>query len=522
MMVQSIKAQQSISFQDKKFTVVLTDTDELYMSIPAICDALQLDARAQIRRIMRTETIADGLQKLLIDTSGGQQWINCLRVAVIAEWLGGIRVNMLHNALQQALSLYQQELPLLAFRAFPNIQCQEQPSTLSKKESTFIEIQETPSLVIEERDPEKRALLANIPSSLSSQTHLVVASFDEDRAFRESCLASEEQWIVGRQDVAPFYLTSNQIQVYLGHPQQPLDLSLAHERISALGESTVLTARIALGLWNIRRDDRLLSENGSTAIRIEDIFEWRGIQKHSRPAYPGATRRITDGYESKYKKQVYLDFYYLQQCYLRGHYNRVDNGIMRQFIIDGPYARVSVVLEQKKPHTLWQEEEIVGFLFSPGDWITTYAGQALYSFAHIDKRIFQLHPQQDQLALRIALYLTERWCQQARFGNYQDPIVMIDLLKASMISIDYKNLTSRFAGRIEKALQKLFDQGILGDSPQCLSLIDKTRNWGDAWLSSLWCLPPHLEVIEHYQQMLPAPKLIEQTSKRKKRDANSV
>jgi len=77
---------------------------------------------------------------------------------------------------------------------------------------------------------------------------------------------------------------------------------------------------------------------------------------------------------------------------------------------------------------------------------------------------------------------------------------MIDLLRASMIEIDEVNLTSRFAGRIEAALFKLYEREILGDAPRCLTVIDKTRNWGRAWLDSLWRLVPQLDVQEYYQK----------------------
>lgn len=482
--------QQTIRVWDEEFTVVLAPDNQLYMNLPAICVSLGVNARAQIRRIQRTDELLPGLRQLVIETRGGRQRINCLQVDLIGAWLKGIQADVILSKLQLKLEVYHRELAIAARAAFPALQ-EHVPDPL---ESTAIDMPGTTSLIHEERRPETLALIANIPANAAA-SHLVVTSFPEDTAFRESAFAKGERWILGGG--APHYKASNQIQVYLGHPSLLLDLSEALKRIGELGESTVLTARIAVGLWTTRRLDSRLSENGSAAIGLEEILEWRGIQKHSRPAYPGSHARITDGYEVKHKRQVYRDFFLLQQCHLRGEYNVVDqqSGV-RSILIEGPYLRVSVVMER----TLWNDREVIGFLVSPGDWFNAYPGPAFDYFALIDRRIFQLHAWQDQLAIRIGLYLVERWRQQAVKGNFDGPIAMGELLKASMIEIDEPNLTSRFAGRVEAALYKLYDRKVLGEEPHCLTIIDKTRNWGQAWLKSLWRLLPHLEVQEFYRQ----------------------
>src|ERR1019366_3814813 len=46
------------------------------------------------------------------------------------------------------------------------------------------------------------------------------------------------------------------LHVYLGDPDYPLSMTETREIIRELGESTVLTARIILGLWNIQRCDQ--------------------------------------------------------------------------------------------------------------------------------------------------------------------------------------------------------------------------------------------------------------------------
>lgn len=108
--------------------------------------------------------------------------------------------------------------------------------------------------------------------------------------------------------------------------------------------------------------------------------------------------------------------------------------------------------------------------------------------------------------LRIALYLTERWREQARKGTYDEPITMQDLLDESVISIDKKH-AYRFIPRIEDALHQLFVKGILGAEPLCLNPPDKEMpRWTGAWLASQWMLLPPGEIMRRYQRLGAAPR----------------
>jgi hypothetical protein len=87
----------------------------------------------------------------------------------------------------------------------------------------------------------------------------------------------------------------------------------------------------------------------------------------------------------------------------------------------------------------------------------------------------------------------EHWRHFAHGQKYKEPLLMADLLAASMIPIDKANLTSRFAPRVEAALQKLYEQGILGEMPICLSPVDRTKaHWGTDWLAAYWRIVPPL------------------------------
>ena len=323
---------------------------------------------------------------------------------------------------------------------------------------------------------------------------MAVTSYRPDQAVREASLAQKDQWKPGL-DGELFFLASNTLEVYLGTRERPLELSQALKQIRRLSESTVLTGRILLGLRNIRRYNHRVSKNGSVAVLQEEILQWQGIQKHSRVAHPGTTKRYTDGYRTEQKQRVIQDLMLLTSCNVRGTCTIMVKGKSAAIEVDGPYMRYSVVSRK----TGQGEKSIIGFLVSPGDWISTYEQHHYQYLAEVDSQIFKLNPQNDRYALRLALYLTERWREQAREGDFSAPITMSDLLAASMIAVDERHLTVRFIPRIEDALAQLESMGIVGKQ-LCLTAVDKTQaRWGKDWLASHWEILPPLTLIREYQ-----------------------
>lgn len=320
-----------------------------------------------------------------------------------------------------------------------------------------------------------------------------VTNYRPDQAVREASLAQKNMWKPGDGEIS--YLASNTLEVYLGTPQRPLEVPQALKQIRQLSESTVLTARIVLGLWNIRRRDNRVSLNGGVAILLEEILQWQGVQKHSRIAHPGTNKRYTDGYRTEQKQRVLQDLELLTSCNVRGNCTIMVKGKSASIQIDGPYINYSVMSRK----TQFNERIIIGFLLSPGDWISTYERHQNYYLAEVDSQIFKLNPQNDRYALRLALYLTERWREQAKTGNFSAPIAMYELLAASMIEVDERHMTARFVPRIEAALEKLEEMGIIGKQV-CLTEVDRNQTrWSKDWLGSRWEILPPLQLIQEYQ-----------------------
>ena len=139
------------------------------------------------------------------------------------------------------------------------------------------------------------------------------------------------------------------------------------EIVSQFSASTALTARIAMGLWNVRRFTKDLAINGAAPMKIDEILAWRGIKKHSTAAHPGSSVRYTNGYDPKYKEAVLEDLKLLEMCYVKGTCTIMVKGSYKTFSVHSPYLTFSPVYQ----NTLWGDN-IGRCLSSAGDWINVY------------------------------------------------------------------------------------------------------------------------------------------------------
>ena len=55
--------------------------------------ALGLNVRGQTQRVQRTRSLSQALRRIPLQTRGGLQRINCLRVDTIALWLAGVQTS---------------------------------------------------------------------------------------------------------------------------------------------------------------------------------------------------------------------------------------------------------------------------------------------------------------------------------------------------------------------------------------------------------------------------------------------
>ncbi len=339
-------------------------------------------------------------------------------------------------------------------------------------------------------------IIARIPVLPPEEAHasLPVLNYQPDQAIRQATLARAEQW--QEEDACLSYRASNDLLVYLGNKKHPLPVEEALNTIRRFSTSTVITARIVLALWHLRRHESQLTKNGSAAIRLDEVLALRGVKKQTVVAYPGTDVRYSNGYRTEDKQTILSDLNLLELCYVRGKCTVCMNGKWQTFFVDSEYLRAGIVYRQ----TLFGEE-VAGLFVSAGDWINAYEESGNSYLAEVERSIFRLNPQNEQHELRLALYLTERWREQARRLEFATPISMEQLLEESVIPVDRKHFTDRFVPRIEDALRQLYNKGILGAEAKCLTPVDKSQSrWTKAWLAAEWVLLPPEDIIAHYRQ----------------------
>ena len=476
--------QKTITFYGDRLLVVEFPSG-YSISLPALCLALDLNFSGQLQRLQRSQELATHLHQCLIHTPGGQQRVWCLKATGIDPWLSGLRLRKVKPTTTEKVQRYRNEL----LGTIGTFAVEDEPP-LPALHHTKERSQPSSPLPTEGTDEDQKrkmlAIITNMQPPYQIGTHITTTNSQIDQSIREASFATDE-W---EQNL---YMTSNHLEVYLGTRQVPLPITEAQTKLQQLGGSTVLTARVVLGLWNLRRNDERFSLNGSIGIRLDEILAWRGMQKHERPILPGSALTRQDGYRTEHRQQIIHDLELLATCCVRGTVTGTIRGKKKRIYVDGPYLRHSVVSIETT-----HGAEPIGFFVSPGDWIHTFDSSAFH--AEIDQRIFRLNPQNQQHELRIALYLVESWRQRALQAQSDGLFRMQDLLAASMIEIDTAHM-SRFVTRIERALTALWQQGILGEEPHPQNEIDKQQNrWGKEWLESYWHLVPPTTLVERYAE----------------------
>ena len=327
-------------------------------------------------------------------------------------------------------------------------------------------------------------LLASINPKLIEE-RLLIPNYPEDEAVRRAALDRSSWKSTGDQAFYPH----GSLEVQLRRYGDPLPLDEVERLLERLGVRALLTVRIALGLWNLRRYDQRLCRNGSAAIHIEELLYWLGTEKHRKLV--GARRR-TDGWRREAIEAVARDLEQAEALWVSGRRRVKINGRFKEFEVDSAYIQVSWVLRRmgdgrSRPY---------GCFIRPGDWLNVYEEHDIYFLAPFNRRIFELHPQNDQYALRIALYLSERWRKESWKRAYNTPMSMQALLYGSAIAVPSTNI-GRFAARIEAALTTLQERNIIGPYERCVpdehvrGRIDRS-----AWLAAHWCVTPPADIVD--------------------------
>jgi hypothetical protein len=115
--------EQIVDFWNDQLDAALTASG-VYISLPGMCAALGLHSQPQVRRIKGTTSLMKGLRRIRVQTKGGRQPVNFLRVDKVALWLGGIETTRMkqdtdtQRFMREKIERYQEELAPVATQVF--------------------------------------------------------------------------------------------------------------------------------------------------------------------------------------------------------------------------------------------------------------------------------------------------------------------------------------------------------------------------------------------------------------------
>jgi hypothetical protein len=111
--------QKAVTFYgDELVAIQVEDTGAIYLPISRLCDNLGITRARQARRIGEHPVLSRGFDTLTLETPGGPQKTQCLRLDMIPLWLAGINANRVSAEIRDKLIRYQTEVAAVLWAAF--------------------------------------------------------------------------------------------------------------------------------------------------------------------------------------------------------------------------------------------------------------------------------------------------------------------------------------------------------------------------------------------------------------------
>jgi hypothetical protein len=102
--------QQTLNFYGKPIVVVRLPDGRPAVILNVLCDNLQIVTNSQVKRIRRTESIADDLVDVRVETEGGPQRMSALTLRAVPFWLAGIDPKRVREEIRPDIIRYQREV----------------------------------------------------------------------------------------------------------------------------------------------------------------------------------------------------------------------------------------------------------------------------------------------------------------------------------------------------------------------------------------------------------------------------
>ncbi len=110
--------QRIVPFYGDELIAVQRSDGNIFVHFGRLCDNLGLARTSQARRVQRHEVLQNGLVTLVIETEGGAQSVQCLRIDLLPLWMAGLHASRVKAELREKLVRYQQEAAVVLWQAF--------------------------------------------------------------------------------------------------------------------------------------------------------------------------------------------------------------------------------------------------------------------------------------------------------------------------------------------------------------------------------------------------------------------
>jgi hypothetical protein len=121
-----------VSFYGDELIAVQQPDGTIFVLFARLCENLGIGRESQVRRIGRHDVLRQGLITLTVQTDGGSQQAQCLKLSLLPLWLSGLQASRVKESLQDKLLRYQHEAADVLWQAFkPQIVVEDQPDELA-------------------------------------------------------------------------------------------------------------------------------------------------------------------------------------------------------------------------------------------------------------------------------------------------------------------------------------------------------------------------------------------------------
>ncbi len=110
--------QRTVPFYDDELVAVQQPDESVYIVFNRVCDALGFKRWSQARRIQAHSVLSTGFVTLTIETEGGPQEAQCLKLELLPLWLAGVQASKVKEELREKLVRYQTEAAGVLWQAF--------------------------------------------------------------------------------------------------------------------------------------------------------------------------------------------------------------------------------------------------------------------------------------------------------------------------------------------------------------------------------------------------------------------